>query len=62
MDTITDILRCIGRAADQHGLRAYAVGGYVRDRLMERTTKDIDVLVPEEGGGIRLAEILHKES
>lgn len=32
---------------------AWLVGGYVRDRLLHRTSHDLDVVVPE--GGIRLA-------
>lgn len=38
----------------QQGMEAYLVGGYVRDMLLERPTKDIDIVVV--GSGIRLAE------
>ncbi len=36
------------------GLRSYVIGGYVRDHLLGRTCKDIDVVV--EGRGIDLAK------
>lgn len=42
--------------ADQNELEAYVIGGYVRDLLLERPSKDIDVVVV--GDGIRLAEAL----
>lgn len=35
------------------GLRSYVIGGYVRDHLLSRTCKDIDIVV--EGRGIDLA-------
>ncbi len=40
----------------REGRPAWLVGGYVRDRLMERETHDLDVIVPD--GGIRLARRL----
>lgn len=43
----------IGRCAAELGMPAYVVGGYVRDRLLGRPTKDIDVVCV--GDGIRLA-------
>ncbi|MBP7679165.1 MAG: HD domain-containing protein [Bacteroidales bacterium] len=42
-------------AVEQYGHPAYVVGGYVRDRILSRPTKDIDVVVV--GSGIELAEI-----
>jgi poly(A) polymerase len=35
----------IGKIADEHGLPCYAVGGYIRDLLLRRPCKDIDVMV-----------------
>ena len=50
----TPLLRRIGKAADALGLECYVVGGYVRDIILERPSKDIDVVVtapsPEEEG------------
>jgi poly(A) polymerase len=48
------VLELIGRSAAQIGVPAYLVGGYVRDRLLGRPTKDIDIVCV--GDGIELAE------
>ena len=42
---LPEILALIGAAADRYGLHVYAVGGYVRDKIMGLVTKDIDILV-----------------
>ncbi len=47
-------LREIGRLAEERGLRAHAVGGFVRDMLLGRRNLDIDVVV--EGDGVHFAE------
>jgi poly(A) polymerase len=47
------LLREIGKVADRSGIRAYAVGGCVRDVLMGRPTHDLDIVV--EGDGVELA-------
>ena len=39
------LLRRIGQKADALGLECYVVGGYVRDIILERPSKDIDVVV-----------------
>lgn len=44
--------------AAEMGLRSYVIGGYVRDLLLGRPCKDIDVVV--EGKGIALAEAFAK--
>ena len=41
------LLRRIGGKADELGLECYVVGGYVRDIILERPSKDIDVVVTE---------------
>lgn len=48
------IFELIARASSALQVPAYVVGGYVRDRLLGRPTKDIDVVCV--GDGIRLAE------
>jgi poly(A) polymerase len=50
------VLRRIGAAADRLGLAAYAVGGAVRDALLDRPTTDLDFVALGPGSGIRLAE------
>jgi putative nucleotidyltransferase with HDIG domain len=49
------LLRSVGRIADGEGVRAYAVGGYVRDRLLGRVVKDIDITVVGNGIGFARA-------
>ena len=53
------IFRRISRLADAMGVRAYVVGGYVRDYYLGRPSTDIDVVVV--GSGIALAEALARE-
>lgn len=42
-------LRTVGAVADRLGVEAYVVGGYVRDLLLGREVKDIDVTVIGDG-------------
>lgn len=53
---IVEIIKVIGAAAQQAGMTAYAVGGFVRDMLLERANFDLDFVV--EGAAIDLAETL----
>jgi len=53
------IFRAIGQAADRLGLETYVVGGYVRDLLLDRASKDIDVVAV--GSGIALAKAVAEE-
>ena len=53
------IFRRISRLADAAGVRAFVVGGYVRDPYLRRPSTDIDVVVV--GSGIALAEALGRE-
>jgi len=50
------IFDAVAQSAREIGVPAYVVGGYVRDRLLGRATKDIDIVCV--GDGIRLAETL----
>lgn len=52
LDTIP-IFRQVGVVADQMEMETYLVGGYVRDLLLDRPSKDIDFVCI--GDGIRLA-------
>lgn len=47
------IFHIISLTAKEKGVRAFVIGGYVRDCLLGRPSKDIDVVV--EGSGIDLA-------
>lgn len=48
------IFELVAESARETGVSAYVVGGYVRDRLLGRSTKDVDVVCV--GDGIRLAQ------
>lgn len=54
-----DIFKHIKSSADELGLDAYAIGGYVRDYYLKRPCKDIDVVTI--GKGIDLAEKLQQK-
>ena len=44
----------VSETAAELGVRAFVIGGYVRDKFLGRATDDIDIVV--EGSGIELAE------
>ncbi|MDX5321775.1 MAG: CCA tRNA nucleotidyltransferase [Bacteroidota bacterium] len=48
-----DFFRIIGEVADQQNLEVYVIGGYVRDCILKRPSKDVDIVVM--GSGIDLA-------
>lgn len=48
-----EIFARVGRIADQLGMETYVVGGYVRDLILNRPSKDIDFVCV--GSGIQLA-------
>lgn len=48
------IFRIVSETAAEQGVRAFVIGGYVRDCFLGRDSKDIDIVV--EGSGIGLAE------
>ncbi|SBV94211.1 Polynucleotide adenylyltransferase region [uncultured delta proteobacterium] len=54
-----DLLRLAGRLGDELGCSVYAVGGFVRDLLMNRPNLDVDLSV--EGDGISFAGALAKK-
>ncbi|MGN0092686.1 MAG: CCA tRNA nucleotidyltransferase [Alistipes sp.] len=53
------VFKRISRLADERGVRAFVIGGYVRDYYLYRPCTDIDVVV--EGSGIEMAEALGRE-
>lgn len=50
------IFDIISQTADEKNLECYAIGGYVRDVLLHRQSKDIDIVTV--GKGIELAEAI----
>lgn len=53
------VFRLVGRVADRLGKECYVVGGYVRDLLLDRRSKDIDFLTV--GSGIEVAREVASE-
>ena len=53
------IFSIIAEAASELKIDAYAIGGFVRDIILERPCKDIDVVAI--GSGIKLAELVAKK-
>ncbi|MDE7006363.1 MAG: CCA tRNA nucleotidyltransferase [Alistipes sp.] len=53
------IFRRISRLAEAQGVKAFVVGGYVRDYYLCRPSTDIDIVVV--GSGVALAEALGRE-
>ncbi|MBO7562086.1 MAG: type I restriction enzyme HsdR N-terminal domain-containing protein [Bacteroidales bacterium] len=47
------IFQIISETAAEHGVRAFVIGGFVRDCFLQRPRNDIDVVV--EGSGIEIA-------
>ena len=48
------IFGIVSATAEELGVRAFVIGGYVRDCFLGRPNDDIDIVV--EGSGIQLAE------
>lgn len=53
---LQDILQVLGEVSDEMGMRAFLVGGAVRDALLGRPLEDCDVVV--EGNGLMVAGAL----
>lgn len=50
------ILEIVAKAAAELGVEAYVIGGFVRDLILKRNSKDIDIV--SIGSGIELAELV----
>lgn len=48
------VFKVVSQIITEKGLEAYVIGGFVRDLLLERTSKDIDIVVV--GNGMELAQ------
>jgi tRNA nucleotidyltransferase (CCA-adding enzyme) len=53
-EPLLEILKDIGTAADETGVNAFVVGGFVRDLFLYRQNEDIDIVI--EGDGITFAK------
>ena len=52
------IFEIVSETAEQQGVQANVIGGFVRDCFLQRASKDIDIVV--QGSGITLAEAVGK--
>ncbi|NQX91480.1 MAG: HD domain-containing protein [Flavobacteriales bacterium] len=52
------VFQHVQEVADAKGQRAFAIGGFVRDILLQRPNKDIDIVI--EGSGVDLAKEVAK--
>lgn len=53
------VFKAISKVSTESGERAFVIGGYVRDLILNRPSKDIDIVT--EGSGISLAKAAAKE-
>lgn len=53
------VFKTITEVADTNGFNAFVIGGFVRDLLLQRPNKDIDIVV--EGNGIEFAKLVAKK-
>lgn len=58
LDIQEPLLKTIGELADQESLRAYIVGGYVRDLLLGKAVRDIDIVVI--GNGVQFGRVVER--
>jgi tRNA nucleotidyltransferase (CCA-adding enzyme) len=56
---IMSLLRTVARVADQQGVSAYVVGGFVRDLLLRIDNYDMDIVIEDDG--IQFAKAMGKE-
>ncbi|MFV0346173.1 MAG: CCA tRNA nucleotidyltransferase [Bacteroidales bacterium] len=49
-----EVIKAVAQCSQDEGLNAFIIGGFVRDLILQRPSKDIDIVT--EGKGIELAE------
>jgi poly(A) polymerase len=49
------VFKVVAQVADEQGIKAFVIGGFVRDLILERPSKDIDIVVL--GNGLELAQL-----
>ena len=53
------IFKIVSQTAEELGVRAFVIGGFVRDYYLHRPSNDIDIVV--EGSGLELAEAVGRK-
>lgn len=54
--TAFSILKLVGELGEEHNIKIYVVGGFVRDQFLNRQSREIDLMV--EGDGVKFAKLL----
>jgi putative nucleotidyltransferase with HDIG domain len=49
------VFKVVSQIAEENGIKAFVIGGFVRDLILERPSKDIDIVVL--GNGLELAQL-----
>lgn len=49
------VFKVVSQVAEEQGIKAFVIGGFVRDLILERPSKDIDIVVL--GNGLELAQL-----
>jgi tRNA nucleotidyltransferase/poly(A) polymerase len=49
------VFKVVSQVAEEQGIKAFVIGGFVRDLILERPSKDIDIVVL--GNGMELAQL-----
>jgi putative nucleotidyltransferase with HDIG domain len=49
------VFKVVSQVAEENGIKAFVIGGFVRDLILERPSKDIDIVVL--GNGLELAQL-----
>ena len=55
-----EVFGIVSKAAEEEGVRAFVIGGFVRDAFLGRPSKDIDIVV--EGSGIDFARAVGEKT
>lgn len=58
-DIENEVFRAVSKVGQEKGLSAFVIGGFVRDLILKRPSKDIDIVVL--GSGLKMAEWAAKE-
>jgi len=59
--TEQELLRIIGNIADKQKVSVWVVGGFIRDKLLNKSVKDIDFAVVGDGHIPGLSKLLEKK-
>jgi tRNA nucleotidyltransferase/poly(A) polymerase len=58
-DITHPVFKAVSKVSAEKGVSSFVIGGFVRDLILKRPSKDIDIVVL--GSGLELAEFVAKE-